>query len=210
MDRFVVAPDVEKQLKAGVEHALRVGDSLMFARVVGGATKKRIATFVREFGSATHGLVYGDIVPDFFMFNNPESACRTCGGIGTDKRTHQDLLISNPERSIRHGCFLRDAFTYRPDNHRGYTLYSLSEEYGFSLDAPWQDLPEEAQSGRALRHRRRAVAASHSAGRQGAQGELDSGARSPSRASPAASSGTIAGIGSATCRVPAWRRGSTG
>ena len=145
VDRFVVAPDVEKQLKAGVEHALRVGDSLMFARVVGGATKKRMATFAREFGSATHGLVYGDIVPDFFMFNNPESACRTCGGIGTDKRTHQDLLISNPERSIRDGCFLRDAFTYRPDNHRGYTLYSLSEEYGFSLDTPWQDLSEEAQ-----------------------------------------------------------------
>ncbi|MDE0692529.1 MAG: excinuclease ABC subunit UvrA [Gammaproteobacteria bacterium] len=145
VDRFVVAPDVEKQLKAGVEHALRVGDSLMFARVVGGVTKKRMATFAKEFGSATHGLVYGDIVPDFFMFNNPESACRTCGGIGTDKRTHQDLLISNPERSIRDGCFLRDAFTYRPDNHRGYTLYSLSEEYDFSLDTPWQDLSEEAQ-----------------------------------------------------------------
>ncbi len=145
VDRFVVAPDVEKQLKAGVEHALRVGDSLMFARVVGGATSRRIATFAREFGSATHGLVYGDIVPDFFMFNNPESACRTCGGIGTDKRTHQDLLVSNPERSIRDGCFLRDAFTYRPDNHRGYTLYSLSEEYGFSLDAPWQDLSAEAR-----------------------------------------------------------------
>ena len=145
VDRFVVVPDVEKQLKAGVEHALRVGDSLVFARVVGGATKKRIATFEKEFGSATHNLVYGDIVPDFFMFNNPESACRTCGGIGTDKRTHQDLLVSNPERSIRDGCFLRDAFTYRPDNHRGYTLYSLSEELGFSLDEPWQDLSAEAR-----------------------------------------------------------------
>ena len=145
VDRFVVAPDVEKQLKAGVEHALRVGDSLLFARVVGGATKKRMATFAREFGSATHGLVYGDIVPDFFMFNNPESACRTCGGIGMDKRTHQDLLVSNPERSIRKGCFLRDAFNYRPDNHRGYTLYSLSEEYGFSLDTPWRELSEEAR-----------------------------------------------------------------
>ena len=145
VDRFVVAPDVEKQLNAGVEHALRVGDSLMHVRVLGGATKKRIATFAKEFGSRTHGLVYGDIVPDFFMFNNPESACRTCGGIGTDKRTHQDLLVSNPERSIRDGCFLRDAFTYRPDNHRGYTLHSLAEEHGFSLDTPWQDLTEEAR-----------------------------------------------------------------
>ena len=38
--------------------------------------------------------------PDFFMFNNPESACRTCGGLGVDKLTHPDLLIPDPKRSI--------------------------------------------------------------------------------------------------------------
>ena len=145
VDRFVLAPGVEKQLKAGIEHALRVGDSLMSAAVVGGAGKRVAERFRKTFGSATHVLVYGDIVPDFFMFNNPESACRTCGGIGTDKRTHPDLLITNPERSVKAGCFLRDAFNYRPDNHRGYTLYSLSRKYGFDLDAPWQSLSDEAR-----------------------------------------------------------------
>ena len=128
VDRLVLVPGVEKQLKAAVEHALRVGDSLLSAAVVSGTTKKAAKQFAKTFGSARHVLVYGDIVPDFFMFNNPESACRTCGGIGTDKRTHPDLLITNPERSIREGCFLRDAFNYRPDNHRGYTLYSLAQE----------------------------------------------------------------------------------
>ena len=145
VDRFVLAPGVEKQLKAGIEHTLRVGDSLMSAAVVGGAGKRVAERFRKMFGSATHALVYGDIVPDFFMFNNPESACRTCGGIGTDKRTHPDLLITNPERSVKAGCFLRDAFNYRPDNHRGYTLYSLSRKYGFDLDAPWQSLSDEAR-----------------------------------------------------------------
>ncbi|MCY3813545.1 MAG: excinuclease ABC subunit UvrA [Gammaproteobacteria bacterium] len=145
VDRFVLVPGVEKQLKAGIEHALRVGDSLMSAAVVGGTTEREARRFAQTFGSARHALVYGDIVPDFFMFNNPESACRTCGGIGTDKRTHPDLLITNPERSVREGCFLRDAFNYRPDNHRGYTLYSLSQEYGFDLDTPWQDLSDEAR-----------------------------------------------------------------
>ena len=32
--------------------------------------------------SATHHFVYGDIGPEYFVFNNPESACRTCGGLG--------------------------------------------------------------------------------------------------------------------------------
>ncbi len=145
VDRLVLVPGVEKQLKAAIEHALRVGDSLMSAAVVGGTTKTAAREFAKTFGSPTHALVYGDIIPDFFMFNNPESACRTCGGIGTDKQTHQDLLITNPERSIREGCFLRDAFNYRPDNHRGYTNYSLGEKYGFDLDTPWQELGEEAR-----------------------------------------------------------------
>ena len=145
VDRLILVPGVEKQLKAAIEHALRVGDSLMSAAVVGGTTKTVAREFAKTFGSPTHALVYGDIIPDYFMFNNPESACRTCGGIGTDKQTHQDLLITNPERSIREGCFLRDAFNYRPDNHRGYTIYSLGEKYGFDLDTPWQELNEEAR-----------------------------------------------------------------
>ena len=145
VDRLILVPGVEKQLKAAIEHTLRVGDSLMSAAVVGGTTKTVAREFAKTFGSPTHALVYGDIIPDFFMFNNPESACRTCGGIGTDKQTHQDLLITNPERSIREGCFLRDAFNYRPDNHRGYTIYSLGEKYGFDLDTPWQELSEEAR-----------------------------------------------------------------
>ena len=145
VDRLVLVPGVEKQLKAAIEHTLRVGDSLLSAAVVGGANAADARRFTTAFGSATHALVYGDVAPDFFMFNNPESACRTCGGIGTDKRTHRDLLITNPERSIRQGCFLRDAFNYRPDNHRGYTVYSLGEEHGFSVDTPWRDLPESAR-----------------------------------------------------------------
>ena len=145
VDKFTIVAGVEKQLRTAVEHALRVGDSLMTVAITKGLNKRATADFLKSFGSATHALVFGDIVPDFFMFNNPESACRTCGGIGRDKQTHPDLLITNPERSIREGCFLRDAYTYKPDNHAGYVLYSLSRKYGFSLDDPWQDLSEEVQ-----------------------------------------------------------------
>ena len=145
VDQLVIGADVERQLKAAIEHALRVGDSLMSAAVVGGTTKAKARSFAKTFGSASHALVYGDIVPDFFMFNNPESACRTCGGIGMDKRTHPDLLVTNPERSISQGCFLRDVGTYRPDSLRGHELYSLADEYGFSLDTPWRELSAEAQ-----------------------------------------------------------------
>ena len=145
VDRIVITPTVEKQLKAAVAHTLLVGDSMLAARILGGVAKTAAARFAKGFGSKTHGLVYGDIVPDFFVFNRPESACRTCGGLGTYKQTHPDLLLSAPHRSLREGCFLKEAFNYNPNTHRGYTIYSLSELHGFSLDTPWQDLTEAQQ-----------------------------------------------------------------
>ncbi len=145
VDRFVVSPEMDKQITAGIEHALLVGDGLMAARVASGVSEAAARRFYKAFGSRTHGFVYGDISPEFFAFNNPESACRTCGGIGMDKKTHPDLLVPDPKRSIRSGCFIREAFTYRPDNWMGHLIYTLSERLKFSLDAPWVELPRKAR-----------------------------------------------------------------
>jgi excinuclease ABC subunit A len=79
------------------------------------------------------------------VFNNPESACRTCGGLGLDKLTHPDLLIPDPKRSIAGGCFVREAFKYNPDTWDGRMMYSLATALRFSLDVPWQDLPDRAR-----------------------------------------------------------------
>ena len=103
--------------------------------------------------SPTHHFVYGDIGPEFFVFNNPESACRTCGGLGVDKLTHPELLVPDPKRSILGGCFVREAFKYNPDTWDGRVMYSLSKALGFSLDTPWKELPDEVASRDSLRHR---------------------------------------------------------
>ncbi len=76
------------------------------------------------------------------MFNNPESACRTCGGLGIHKLTHPELLVPDPRRSIVTGCLVKEAFKYNPDTWDGRIIYSLSRELKFSLDTPWEKLPE--------------------------------------------------------------------
>jgi hypothetical protein len=72
--------------------------------------------FYRGLFSPTHHFVYGDIGPSYFVFNDPESACRTCGGLGVDKLTHPELPVPDPQRSIANGCFVREAFRYNPDH----------------------------------------------------------------------------------------------
>ena len=137
VDRFVVSRKHEKAIKAGIAAALLVGDGCCRS-----SEGRRI---LQGLGSKTHHFVYGDIGPDYFMFNNPESACRTCGGLGVDKLTHPELLVPDTKRSIAGGCFVNEAFKYNPETWDGRVMYSLSIALKFSLDTPWKDLSEKVR-----------------------------------------------------------------
>src|SRR5262249_53795626 len=147
VDRFVVSRKHEKAIKAGIAATLLVGDGLLQVQILSGRSKTGLnkaeaERFYHGLCSPTRHFTYGDIAPEYFMFNNPESACRTCGGLGVHKLTHPELLIPDPQRSILGGCFVREAFKYNPDTWDGRVMYSLAKAMRFSLDAPWEKLTE--------------------------------------------------------------------
>jgi excinuclease ABC subunit A len=146
VDRLRVSRKHEKALKAAVANTLLVGDGLVQIQIVKGVSKAEAERFYRGLCSPTHHFVYGGIEPEYFMFNNPESACRTCGGLGVYKVTHPELLVPDPQRSIVGGCFVREAFKYNPDTWDGRLMFSLAKLLGFGLETPWQDLPEKARN----------------------------------------------------------------
>jgi len=146
VDRLVVGRRHEKAIKAAIANTLLVGDGLLQIEIMTGVKKAEAERFYRGLCSRTHHFIYGDILPEYFVFNFPESACRTCGGLGVHKLTHPELLVPDPKRSIRGGCFVREAFRYNPDTWDGRMMYSLGEDEGFSLDSPWQDLPQSAHN----------------------------------------------------------------
>ena len=146
VDRFFVGRNHEKAIKAGIAATLLIGDGLMQVHIVKGASSAEADRFYKVLSSKTHHFTYGDIQPEYFMFNNPESACRTCGGLGVHKLTHPELLVPDPQRSIAGGCFVREAFKYNPDTWDGRMMYSLSKALGFSLETPWQKLPERVRN----------------------------------------------------------------
>ena len=145
VDRFIVGRKHEKSIKAGIASALLVGDGLVQLHVAKGASKSEAERFYRAHCSPSERFIYGDIGPEFFQFNNPESACRTCGGLGVDKVTHPELLVPDPQRSILGGCFVREAFRYNPDSWNGRMMFSLAAALDFPLDSPWNRLPEKVR-----------------------------------------------------------------
>jgi excinuclease ABC subunit A len=141
-DALTIRPGAQKELATAVRNALLIGDPYLQVEISGAVPKAAAERFYKSFGCPVHHTVVGDLGPAFFMFNDPQSACRTCLGLGNTRLVHPELLVPDPARSIREGCFTQAAFRYDPDNWDGRNAYSMSLHYGFSLDEPWQDLPE--------------------------------------------------------------------
>jgi excinuclease ABC subunit A len=85
----------------------------------------------------------GELQPAYFSFNERESACPTCLGLGTYLQVHPDLLVPDKQRSITRGAFVPEAFTYDKNSWNSRMVYSLAHAYGFSLDTPFGELPTE-------------------------------------------------------------------
>jgi excinuclease ABC subunit A len=138
VDRIVVRPGMERQVAASVDEALAIGERFMGVRVLDGPAGSEAA-----FGACEHRLVAGDLSSEDFMFNEPESACHTCLGLGTYLQVHPDLLVPDRRRSIAGGAFVPEAFRYNPETWDGRMMWSLSRHYGFSVDTPFAELPGE-------------------------------------------------------------------
>ena len=87
----------EKAIKAGIAATLLVGDGLMQVHVVKGASKAETRAVLQGVCQRDAPLRLRRHRPEYFMFNNPESACRTCGGLGVDKLTHPGTAGSGSE-----------------------------------------------------------------------------------------------------------------
>jgi excinuclease ABC subunit A len=82
-----------------------------------------------------------------FSFNGPEGACPRCQGLGVEDRLDLDLVLADPDRSLRQGAL-------RVSTPNGYLMYSqvtlevldqVLRAHGGSVDTPWRELPEEAR-----------------------------------------------------------------
>jgi excinuclease ABC subunit A len=146
IDTVVVKPDVYKNLLASVENGLRVGDGFLHFRVLtpDKLPARKLAAWYESFTCPEHQVTFGETEAWYFSFNEPDSCCPTCLGLGIYLHVHPDLLVPDKTRSIKGGCFVHEAFHYDKNQWATRILYSVAQHYGFSLDTPYKDLSSEA------------------------------------------------------------------
>jgi len=146
IDRIVVRSDIGARLAEGFEAALDMADGiavLEFADEKDANGEARRMTFSSKFACPVSGFTIAEIEPRLFSFNNPFGACPTCGGIGHEMRIDADLIVPEPNLSLKKGAIAPWAKSSSP--YYGQTLEALANHYGFSMTRPWAELPDSAK-----------------------------------------------------------------
>jgi len=146
IDRIAVRPDIGARLAEGFEAALDMADGiavLEFADEKDANGEARRMTFSSKFACPVSGFTIAEIEPRLFSFNNPFGACPTCGGIGHEMRIDADLIVPEPNLSLKKGAIAPWAKSSSP--YYGQTLEALAAHYGFSMTKPWAELPDSAK-----------------------------------------------------------------
>ncbi|MER5936628.1 excinuclease ABC subunit UvrA [Streptomyces sp. NPDC001928] len=73
---------------------------------------------------------------DAFSPNTAAGACPACHGLGQVHRTTEELLVPEPELSIREG-----AIAAWPGAWQGKNLRDILDALGYDVDRPWRELP---------------------------------------------------------------------
>ncbi len=140
VDRLVVKPGLEHRLTDSVENALKISEGLLQCDVVGGEP----INFSESFSCPDCGISVDEIEPRSFSFNNPFGACPVCSGIGYKMEFDADLMIPDQSLSFNQGAIV--VMGWQSSSKEGSFAHALMEalakEYDFSLDTPYEELPE--------------------------------------------------------------------
>ncbi|MDE5820838.1 MAG: excinuclease ABC subunit UvrA [Lachnospiraceae bacterium] len=144
VDRLIVKPGIESRLTSSIENTLELAEGLMVVDVIDGEPLQ----FSQSFACPDCGISIEEIEPRSFSFNNPFGACPDCFGLGYKMEFDPELLIPDRSLSLNQGAIV--AMGWQSSSDEGsFThalLDALAKEYHFSLDTPFEELPDEIQN----------------------------------------------------------------
>ena len=162
VDRLIVKPGIEKRLSESLEQVMDLAEGLAVVDVQRPAdapgqtdgeemsrkeAENEVINFSQNFACPDCGISIEEIEPRSFSFNNPFGACPDCMGLGYKMEFDPDLMIPDKSLSILDGAIVVLGWQSCKDkgSFTRAILDALAEEYHFSLDTPFQDLPQAVQ-----------------------------------------------------------------
>ena len=146
VDRIVVRADISARLAESFETALELADGIAVAEFAdsgegqASAKEPERIVFSSKFSCPVSGFSIPEIEPRLFSFNNPFGACPKCGGIGSEQKVDPDLIVPNPELTLRKGAIA--PWAKSPSPYYAQTLEALGKAFKFRMEDRWSKLPK--------------------------------------------------------------------
>jgi len=140
VDRLIIKDDLPPRLTDSLELALKLSEGTVRVAVAGGEE----LLFSEKFACDVCGVSLPEINPQLFSFNSPQGACPVCSGLGTRLVLDPDLVVPNPELSLREGAVR--PWAQRHTLRHQQMLEGLEKHYHFSVQTPFKNLPAAVQN----------------------------------------------------------------
>jgi excinuclease ABC subunit A len=133
------ADSLRQRLAESFEAALRLaeGRALVLNMDTGAET-----IFSSKFACPICSYSLPELEPRLFSFNSPVGACPSCEGLGQVTAFDPERVVAFPTLSLASGAVKgwdrRNAYTFS-------MLESVAKHYGFDIELPFEELPEQAR-----------------------------------------------------------------
>ncbi|MEM7601056.1 MAG: excinuclease ABC subunit UvrA, partial [Verrucomicrobiota bacterium] len=145
IDRLVIREDIRSRLADSLEIAQKLSENHISALVqIPGAEDWEPHDFTFNFTNPETGFSLPKLTPKHFSFNSHLGACPECQGLGTKLVPDGELMVPNPEKSIREGAI--KTWWSGSKKRKGFhqrAIEDLAKTYDANLDEPIRDLSHE-------------------------------------------------------------------
>lgn len=138
VDRLVVNEGMRERLMKSLQEAMRQGKGTISLYDYETESSR---FYSRHLMCPTSGTAFNDPAPHTFSFNSPQGACPHCGGLGEVAVFDRDKVIPDVRKSIKAGGI--EPFGKYANNMLFAILTALGRRYGFTLEEPIKNIPEE-------------------------------------------------------------------
>ncbi|MGD9786356.1 MAG: excinuclease ABC subunit UvrA [Sulfuricellaceae bacterium] len=139
VDRIKLRPDLKQRLAESFETALRLSDGKAVALEMDSG---REHLFSAKFACPVCNYSLPELEPRLFSFNNPMGACPKCDGLGSITFFDPKRIVAFPHMSLGSGAIKgwdrRNQFYFQ-------MLQDMAKHYGFDIELPFEELPEDVQ-----------------------------------------------------------------
>jgi len=142
VDRLVVKDGVQPRLTDSVETCLRLGKGLIRLWIEEPGRPARESLQSERLACLDCGVVFEEMEPRSFSFNNPHGACPKCTGLGNVMEIDPDLVVPDTGVGIGDGAVRPWSMRRVLDGMYRKALRSVCAHYKQDPHQPWRLLPD--------------------------------------------------------------------